>query len=223
MNLSLGKVVNVQKRFLARTHRDLLLNWGQVHFGAANKGTTICHEKKKCTYVPSTTYRRVSVTMQLDPVYHFAPCLQLWFCQFLERIGWWDIGLCYISIVSSQMFENILALTFGSFATAPIYHTLHLLQFELHFGLLSPLFAADYLPPLNSQKSSIFPRLPRWRLQLPNFCKHTSLQIFVPYIDFSKKNQRPPGPPRPPKKLNAMSKNYSQIELVLMVWLEAVW
>ena len=98
---------------MARNHRDLLQNWGQVHFRAANKGTTICHEK--CTY-----------RQHIDECQH----VHMWAFKVLERIDPWDLGMsAFLHGISTL--QKVL----NSFSFSSHFEALQLLQFITHSSL----------------------------------------------------------------------------------------
>ena len=92
---------------MVRNHRDLLLNWGQVHFRAANKGTTICHEKKKCTYRQ-----------------HIDKCQNVGFSKFFKELVHEDLGMS-ASLQSISTRQNVLY----SFSFFSHLEALQMLQF----------------------------------------------------------------------------------------------
>ena len=148
---------------MARNHRDLLQNWGQVHFRAANKGTTICHEK--------CTYRQ-----------HIDECQHLHICglsQFLSGlIHGIKVGLRF-SMVSphSKMFLIVFLSPHISKLCncSSLSHTpVCLLQLELHFAGISPCCR---LPSTLN-----FPKIAQVKVTITHFCNHISLQVFAPFL-----------------------------------------
>ena len=162
LNLSLGKVGDAQRRFLARNHRDLLLNWGQVHFRAANKGTNICHEK--CTY-----------RQHIDECQH----VHMWAFTVFERIDPWDLGRsAFLHGISTlqKKFNSFLSSHISKLCNcSSLSHTpVCLLQLELHFAGISPCCR---LPSTLN-----FPKITQVKVAITHFCNHISLQIFGPFL-----------------------------------------
>ena len=148
-----------------------------MHFPAANKGTAICHVKK------SAPIDNISMNVREEKTSSQA-----------SQLPWskTTTHLLNVTELCIQCRNTTVGVAKHLKWFSFFWHleALQMVQFITHstspFAVRAAFWCYLSLLPITSRKSSIFPRLLRWRLQLPHFCNHTSLQIFVPLLKENK-------------------------------------